>query len=254
MANPHEAERGHREGLAHLLLLRLRRQRSRVTTRWTGRQALMLAASPYKDTATLVDDAQLASALFLVDELSGEAGPGAIRDAGAFEELLGRCRNIHEDRVYEILGHVVRAMEAQSEVDSQIRSHSEASMRPIVAEVEEHTRFLIHPGFLVETPMSALPHLARYLRAGAVRIERACASPGALQRDLEDMDRLHALEASLAEAEALAAHRPYDSRSARTISSARWLLEELRVSVFAQKLGTPNKVSFKRVAALIELV
>lgn len=254
MANPHEAERRHREGLARLLLLRLRLQRTRVTTRWTGRQALMLAASPYKDTAALVDDAQLASALSLVDELSGEAGPGAIRDAGAFEELLARCRNIHEDRVYEILGHVVRAMEAQSEVDSQIRSHSEASMRPIVAEVEEHTRFLIHPGFLVETPMSALPHLARYLRAGAVRIERACASPGALQRDLEDMDRLHALEASLAEAEALVAHRPYDSRSARTISSARWLLEELRVSVFAQKLGTPNKVSFKRVAALIESV
>ena len=254
MANPHEAERKHREGLARLLLFRLRLQRTRVTTRWTGRQALMLAASPYKDTAALVDDAQLASALSLVDELSGEAGPGAIRDAGAFEELVARCRNIHEDRVYEILGHVVRAMEAQSEVDSQIRGHSEASMRPIVAEVEEHTRFLIHPGFLVETPMSALPHLARYLRAGAVRIERACASPGALQRDLEDMDRLHALEANLAEAEALASRRPYDSRSARTISSARWLLEELRVSVFAQKLGTPNKVSFKRVAALIESV
>lgn len=254
MANPHEAECKHREGLARLLLFRLRLQRTRVTTRWTGRQALMLAASPYKDTAALVDDAQLASALSLVDELSGEAGPGAIRDAGAFEELVARCRNIHEDRVYEILGHVVRAMEAQSEVDSQIRGHSEASMRPIVAEVEEHTRFLIHPGFLVETPMSALPHLARYLRAGAVRIERACASPGALQRDLEDMDRLHALEANLAEAEALAARRPYDSRSARTISSARWLLEELRVSVFAQKLGTPNKVSFKRVAALIESV
>ncbi|WP_455135071.1 DUF3418 domain-containing protein [Schaalia cardiffensis] len=254
MANPHEAECKHREGLARLLLFRLRLQRTRVTTRWTGRQALMLAASPYKDTAALVDDAQLASALSLVDELSGEAGPGAIRDAGAFEELLARCRNIHEDRVYEILGHVVRAMEAQSEVDSQIRSHSEASMRPIVAEVEEHTRFLIHPGFLVETPMSALPHLARYLRAGAVRIERACASPGALHRDLEDMDRLHALEANLAEAEALASRRPYDSRSARTISSARWLLEELRVSVFAQKLGTPNKVSFKRVAALIESV
>lgn len=254
MANPHEAERRHREGLAHLLLLRLRLQRSRVTTRWTGRQALMLAASPYKDTATLVDDAQLASALSLVDELSGEAGPGAIRDASAFEELLARCRNAHEDRVYEILGHVVRAMEAHSEVDSQIRGHSEASMRPIVAEVEEHTHCLIHPGFLVETPMSALPHLARYLRAGAVRIERASASPGALQHDLEDMDRLHALEASLAEAEALAARHPYDSKSARTISSARWLLEELRVSVFAQKLGTPNKVSFKRVAALIESV
>lgn len=254
MANPHEAERKHREGLARLLLFRLRLQRTRVTTRWTGRQALMLAASPYKDTAALVDDAQLASALSLVDELSGEAGPGAIRDAGAFEELVARCRNIHEDRVYEILGHVVRAMEAQSEVDSQIRGHSEASMRPIVAEVEEHTHALIHPGFLVETPMSALPHLARYLRAGAVRIERACTSPGALHRDLEDMDRLHALEASLAEAEALASRRPYDSRSARTISSARWLLEELRVSVFAQKLGTPNKVSFKRVAALIESV
>lgn len=254
MANPHEAERRHREGLARLLLLRVRLQQTRITTRWTGRQALMLAASPYADTAALVDDAQLASALSLVDELAGEAGPGSIRDAAAFEELAGRARNIHEDRVYEILGHVVRAMEAQSEVDSRIRAHAEASMRETVDDVRARVSSLVHPGFLLETPIEALPHLARYLRGGAVRINRASSAPGALSRDLDDMDRVRALVARLDEAEADAEKRPYDARVARTITRARWLLEELRVSVFAQTLGTPNKVSFKRLSALIESV
>ncbi len=254
MANAQEADRRHREGLARLLLLRVRLQQARVTTRWTGRQALMLAASPYANTGALVADAQLASALALVDELSGERGPGAVRDAAAFEEIARRARDLHEDRVYEILGHVVRAMEAQSEVDSQLRAHSEASMREVVDDVRATTAALASDGFVSATPAFALPHLARYLRAGAVRIERASASPGALSRDLEDMDRIHALVGRIDEARADLERRPYDARAAATLERARWLVEELRVSCFAQTLGTPNKVSFKRVASLLEQV
>lgn len=127
-------------------------------------------------------------------------------------------------------------------------------MRPTVTEIEEHAHTPTHPGFLVETSMSALSHLVHYLRVGTVRIERVHTSPGALHRGLKGMDRLHALEANLAGVEALAVHRPYDSRSVGTISSVRWFLEELRASVFAQKLGTLNEVSLERTAALTESV
>ena len=248
MANAAEAAREHRLGLARLLLQRVRLATARVTTRWTGREALMLAASPYRGTDALVADAQLASALSLVDQLCES---DSVRSPEDFERLVAAARGRHEDRVYEILGHVVRAMEAHSEAEGAVATHPQASLREVVDDVRENTRRLVHAGFLADTPFGALPHLARYLRAGAVRIDRASQSAAALDRDLADMDRLGEAARRLDRARRAAAGRPYDATTARLLSQAQWMAQELRVSLFAQRLGTPNKVSFKRLLGVI---
>ena len=248
MASAAEADREHRVGLAHLLLSRIALATTRVTTRWTGREALMLAASPYPDTSALVADAQLASARSLVDELST---PADVRDPEAFETLVAAARETHEDRVYQILSHVVRALEASAEADAAVRSHPQASLARTVSDVARHGRSLLSEGFVSATPAFALPHLARYLRAGAVRIERAASSPGALGRDLEDMERILGAEEDIENARAEAERRPYDAATARALTEARWMAEELRVSMFAQTLGTPNKVSMKRLLGVL---
>ena len=248
MASAAEADREHRAGLARLLLARVALATNRVTTRWTGREALMLAASPYADTAALVADAQLASALALVDELST---PADVRDPEAFEALVAAARDAHEDRVYQILSHVVRALEASAEADAAVRSHPQASLKETTRDVAAHGRTLLYEGFVSATPAFALPHLGRYLRAGAVRVERAASSPGALARDLEDMDRIHQAEADIASARQALERRPYEARSAAALTQARWMAEELRVSMFAQTLGTPNKVSMKRLLGVL---
>ena len=248
MASAAEADREHRAGLARLLLARVALATNRVTTRWTGREALMLAASPYADTAALVADAQLASALALVDELSN---PADVRDPEAFETLVAAARDAHEDRVYQILSHVVRALEASAEADAAVRSHPQASLKETTRDVAARGKTLLYEGFVSATPASALPHLARYLRAGAVRIERAASSPGALARDLEDMDRIHRAEAEIAATREALERRPYDARRDAALTQARWMAEELRVSMFAQTLGTPNKVSMKRLLGVL---
>ena len=248
MASAAEADREHRAGLARLLLSRIALATNRVTTRWTGREALMLAASPYADTAALVADAQLASTLSLVDELST---PADVRDPEAFETLVAAARDAHEDRVYQILSHVVRALEASAEADAAVRSHPQASLEETTRDVARHGKTLLYEGFVSATPAFALPHLARYLRAGAVRIERAASSPGALSRDLEDMDRIHQAEADIAATRQALERRPYDARRDAALTQARWMAEELRVSMFAQTLGTPNKVSMKRLLGVL---
>ena len=248
MASAAEADREHRAGLARLLLSRIALATNRVTTRWTGREALMLAASPYADTAALVADAQLASTLSLVDELST---PADVRGPEAFETLVAAARDAHEDRVYQILSHVVRALEASAEADAAVRSHPQASLEETTRDVARHGKTLLYEGFVSATPAFALPHLGRYLRAGAVRIERAASSPGALSRDLEDMDRIHQAEADIAATRQALERRPYDARSAAALTQARWMAEELRVSMFAQTLGTPNKVSMKRLLGVL---
>ena len=248
MASAAEADREHRAGLARLLLSRIALATNRVTTRWTGREALMLAASPYADTAALVADAQLASTLSLVDELST---PSDVRDPEAFETLVAAARDAHEDRVYQILSHVVRALEASAEADAAVRSHPQASLEETTHDVARHGKTLLYEGFVSATPAFALPHLARYLRAGAVRIERAASSPGALGRDLEDMDRIHQAEADIAATRQALERRPYDARRDTALTQARWMAEELRVSMFAQTLGTPGKVSMKRLLGVL---
>ena len=248
MASAAEADREHRAGLARLLLTRVALATNRVTTRRTGREALMLAASPYADTAALVADAQLASARSLVDELST---PADVRDPEAFETLVAAARDAHEDRVYQILSHVVRALEASAEADAAVRSHPQASLEETTRDVARHGKTLLYGGFVSATPAFALPHLGRYLRAGAVRIERAASSPGALGRDLEDMDRIHQAEADIAATRQALERRPYDARRDAALTQARWMAEELRVSMFAQTLGTPNKVSMKRLLGVL---
>ena len=145
----------------------------------------------------------------------------------------------------------MRALEASAEADAAVRSHPQASLEETTRDVARHGKTLLYEGFVSATPAFALPHLARYLRAGAVRIERAASSPGALGRDLEDLDRIHQAEADIAAARQALERRPYEARAATALTQARWMAEELRVSMFAQTLGTPNKVSMKRLLGVL---
>ena len=84
-----------------------------------------------------------------------------------------------------------------------------------------------------------------------MRIDRASQSAAALDRDLADMDRLGEAARRLDRARQAADGRPYDAATARLLSQAQWMAQELRVSLFAQRLGPPNKVSFKRLLGVI---
>lgn len=250
MANPSSADRQHRDGVAALLELRLNLSTARVTTRWTGRQAAMLAASPYVSTAELVADAQMASALTLVDELAVNGDASTIRDTAAFEELAVRARNLHEDRVYDILGHVIRALEAYAEAQGAVSECAGvASLTMAVRDAKRQMKALVYPSFIAQTPAYALPHLARYLRGIALRLRKAAS--GGLNRDAENMTVVRDLEAMLEDTREAADALPFNAARDQQITSARWMIEELRVSLFAQTLGTPQKVSAKRIRAAL---
>jgi ATP-dependent helicase HrpA len=97
---------------------------------------------------------------------------------------------------------------------------------------------LVEKQFLLKTPWPALQHLPRYLKAVVLRLDKLRADPA---RDQQRLAELRPLEQRylrrLAELKG-AAHARMDDY--------RWLLEELRVSLFAQELRTPQPVSAKR--------
>jgi ATP-dependent helicase HrpA len=245
----------HARGVRRLLLAENRLQAARVTSRWTGKQALTLAASPYRSTDALAEDLQLAAVIALTsgdtDLAPGTpAGPDAvgIRDAEAYAEARAHVRRHLEDETYRVAGHVVAALTAWRTLESEVRATSSLALLNTLQDVRQHAATLVHDGFVSATPPRRLPHLVRYLRAASYRLEKAQASP---QRDAELAWRIHDVVEAYGKARAAYAAGPADPARAAELADVRWLIEELRVSLFAQQLGTDGTVSEKRIRKLL---
>jgi ATP-dependent helicase HrpA len=115
-----------------------------------------------------------------------------------------------------------------------------------VREMREQLGRLMAPGWLARTPWERLQHLPRYLKAGSLRLEKLRADPA---RDARLSAELARLEQPYLRA---VAARERQGDGAGSFVQFGWLLEELRVSLFAQELKTPVPVSVKRLAKLWE--
>ena len=122
------------------------------------------------------------------------------------------------------------------------------AIRPLVADVRAQLRELIRPGFVAEAGIRRLPDLDRYLRAAAHRLDKA---PANLARDAQALDQVDLVEGRYADL--LQALRP-SQRGAAEVVQIGWMIEELRVSLFAQSIGTAHSVSPQRILKAIAKV
>ncbi|HET7363765.1 MAG TPA: DUF3418 domain-containing protein, partial [Burkholderiales bacterium] len=117
-----------------------------------------------------------------------------------------------------------------------------------VSDIRAQLERLLAPGWLARTPRERLQHLPRYLKAAALRLEKLRADPG---RDQRLAAELGTLEQPYRRA---LATRSRNGELSPELVQFGWLLEELRVSLFAQELRTPIAVSVKRLAKLWQSV
>ena len=243
-AKREEAERRHPQGVRRLLAIALAdklkqaRKQLPVQPKISLLYAAIESAAPRKDglkdadrlRADLVDGAFEA---LTADGLLGVRDAGAFaqrRDAltkGLFGEAMQRLRQAET-----ILGLVA---EVRAKLESKLIGWARANLDDMQAQLAA----LAAPGFLRDTPATALAEYPRWLKALSLRAERA-------QRDpVRDQQRMLELAPFLA---ALEAADPGDPGA----QALRWELEELRVSLFAQELGAKGGVSPKRLAARVE--
>ena len=104
----------------------------------------------------------------------------------------------------------------------------------------EELAALLPANFLETTPFTQLPHLPRYLKALLTRIERAALNP------LKDQERARQLAPYLDTLRKYAETPPASIESRRQLEVFRWMVEEFKVSLFAQELGTAQPISPKR--------
>jgi len=235
----------HARGVRALLLAETALATARVTTRWTGQQALTLAASPYRNTDALVADVQAAA----VAALTSGSEPGipeasTIRDRATYDAARAAVRDRLEERVHQIVGHVVAALTAARDIDVAVRGSTSLALLNTLTDVRDHAASLVYDGFVSRTPPDRLRHLPRYLRADLHRLEKAESNPN---RDAELAWRIRDVEEDHARARAAYASGKPDVARLAVLDDVRWQLEELRVSFFAQQLGTDGSVSEKRI-------
>jgi ATP-dependent helicase HrpA len=248
LADAGEQAGAHRRGLRRLLLTDVGLPTGRISSRWTGTQALTLAAGPYPSTDALVADLQLAAIdALLTEHLAGRPAT-TIRTADAYTALRTVVRDRLEDTVHDLAGHLVTVLAAWRELNVAIRGTRSLALLGTVQDVQTWSTALVHPGFVTETGAARLPHLARYLRAAAHRLDKAGDNPA---RDEQLAWQVHDLEQLLGQTRARVTSRTLVPADLAALDEARWLLEELRVSLFAQQLGTPVPVSEKRIRKVL---
>jgi len=154
--------------------------------------------------------------------------------ATVFERYIARARELLPESVREL----------SSRLEKVLAKRQEALMcRQPLPGMRSLVDALVPPGFLSVTPWDRLPHLPRYLEALRSRAERAALNP---TKDREKQARVAPYESAVME---LTTRPHLDPNLA---ASCRWLLEEYRVSVFAQELGTAEKVSPRRLDQALE--
>ena len=179
------------------------------------------------------------------DQVIAEAG-GPAWDADGFARLLAEARSalpLATARVLDVAGQVLEAAH-----DAEVRLQS-ARPAPVLeaafADAREQFAALIHPGFVSETGLRRLPDLVRYLRAISRRLDTAAEDP---RRDGERMAAVRRVTDAYRRA---VEQLPPARRSGADVQAVRWMIEELRVSLFAQVLGTSGPVSEKRIQAAL---
>lgn len=252
MANASQARSEHGLGVANLVLRRVQLSTKRVSTRWSGREALMLTSTPYRSTEALIADAQWASVRTLTVSLSGSQGLWTVRNRSSFDDLSQRVRDLHEDQVYSIIEVVVRAMESWAQLQDTLATADAQAYCALREDVERVAYSLVFDGFITATPIERLRNLPRYIQAQSLRVRKALRSPSDLARDEGSVQALAQVDDELNELRELMDTRPFDARHASAFEELLWMREELRVSLFAQELGTARKISPQRMLATID--
>ncbi|EFW27395.1 hypothetical protein HMPREF9057_01212, partial [Actinomyces sp. oral taxon 171 str. F0337] len=243
----------HSSGVTALALARTALPTARVTSRWSAQESLILAAGPYRTTEALVEDVQAAAARIVAGRWAASASGcplAEVRRREVFEALVGVMRDELEDEVYRVAQHAAAALKAAREVDRVVGEHTSLTLLGTLQEVREHAAALVPEGFITATPPEHLAHLERYLRALAIRVEKAASSSSAASQDAALAFQVTQAQEVVDKARAKAASLPADPQHEALLEEARWMVEELRVSLFAQTLGTSRKVSLQRITRL----
>jgi ATP-dependent helicase HrpA len=239
LATPEEQEREMWAGTRRLLLLALPNPAKTAERRLSNDTQLALARSPYRKVSDLFDDCVLCA----VDQLLGDLG-GPVWNEAAFTALRTGVSHALTESVVYVVTVVAGVLAIANGIEMRLAALRAPSLAPSLDDIGRQLAGLVGPGFVAATGVGRLPDLMRYLEGIELRLDKL---PTGSDRDFDNLRRVQRLERRYGEL--LGALGPAVDENAEAI---RWMIEELRISYFAQGLGTAGTVSEKRILREID--
>ncbi len=236
-----EANQSMLRGTRRLILLQVPSGARSIAGRLPVAAKMAMSRHPYANAAALVEDCAACAA----DQVILEAG-GPAWDAAGFARLVAAARDQLAVRTSKVVDVVAKVLGEAQEVEVRLSATANPALAPAMADLRDQFAGLIYRGFISNTGAARLPDLIRYLRAMVRRLDKL---PGEQGRDAERMAAVHRVSS---EYHAALAELSPSGRIGEDAVAIRWMIEELRVNLFAQVLGTPYPVSEKRIRAAID--
>jgi ATP-dependent helicase HrpA len=237
-----EAAESMRLGTRRLLLLAVPSGVRSIAGRLPMTAKMALSSHPYPGAQALLDDCAACAA----DQVIADGG-GPAWDAEGFARLVEVARDRLAPRTAAVLETVAQILAEAHEVRLRLASAGPGvpAIAPALSDMRAQLAGLIHAGFIAETGAVRLPDLVRYVRAIGRRLDKVGSDTA------RDAERMAIVRGLAAEYDAVRRELRPATRSSPDVVAIRWQLEELRVSLFAQVLGTPGPVSEKRIRSAL---
>ncbi|MBD0786598.1 ATP-dependent RNA helicase HrpA [Vibrio sp. Y2-5] len=230
-----------REGQRRLILLNVPSPIKYLHSNLPNKSKLGLYFNPFGKVMDLIDDCIACG----IDKLLEERG-GLAWTPEEFESQKEFVRAELGDTVVDIAKQVEAILTMAFNINKRLKGKVDFTMAFALSDVKAQIEGLIFRGFATECGWKRLPDILRYMKAIERRLEKLPIDP--------NKDRLHMLkvESIRNDYKELLNKVPKGMALPENIKEVRWMIEELRVSFFAQQLGTPYPVSDKRVKNAID--
>ena len=224
-----------RAGVRRLMQLAVPVGRRAAERDLTNSSRLSIARSAFALDALIADCTSAAADAVM----NAHAEP--VWDEPDFAALVRRARDDLADVTARSLATAASVLAAADDVTDRLDRLVTPAVLPSVDDMREQLGRLIRPGFVTATGAGRLADVGRYLRAVDHRIDKLPEDP---RRDQARMGDVHALERRYA----MLLRRLDRGQVTPEVIELGWMLEELRVSLFAQTVGTPRPISIQRIA------
>jgi ATP-dependent helicase HrpA len=232
-----------RAGTRRLLMLNIPSPATVVSKGLNNPDKLALADNPHGSIRKMLQDAEAAA----VDHLLTREG-GPVWNGEDFAKLADRIRADLGDTLAEILGKSARILVLWRKISKKIKGTTSLAVLPSLNDIQGQLGDLVGDGFVTRAGLSRLDDVHRYLRGIEYRLNKLSENP---RRDQVNMSKVEQMRQAVAKVKGvLPAGRSDDS----DVIELRWMLEEYRVSLFAQELRTAYPVSDKRIMKALEAV
>ena len=238
MSTPDDQAREQRRGVRRMLVLAIPSPVSYVQQHLTQAEKLTLAHSPYRTTAELFSDCMLVC----IDAVLADR---EVWTRAEFEALRDDISGTIMDSLFQTVSLLTRVVTAARGAEKAIKTASNIALLSPLADAREQLNALVYPGFASASGLAQLRRLPVYLTALTHRIVKVGENLG--------RDRVWMTEVQTATArfELAGGTLPLAADCSPALTRARWLIEELRLSLFAQHLATSEPVSLQRIVKVL---